>query len=153
MSTASGDAAVDLSSGRVEQRRARRRLAAAVPSITGLRLSPRGGEATLINISSNGLLAECGERVQIGSVVTVAFEGGFAPKSVQGRVARTSVASMGTNGRLRYHVGVAFNTTIDLGPEPEAEVPAEVVAAAAASAPEPESPPPPAPAPVLVNRW
>jgi PilZ domain-containing protein len=143
----------DAPSVTVEQRSAPRRLASAVPSITRLRLSPRGGEATLINISSTGLLAECGERVQIGSNATVAFEGGFSPRTVQGRVARNSVASMGANGRLRYHVGIAFNTPIDLGVEPAPEVPAVAAAPPPEPVPEP-APPPPAAAPqILVNRW
>jgi len=145
-----------------ENRAAARRPASSVPTITGMRISPRGADAVLINISATGLLAECAERVQTGSNVTVVFEGGFTPRSVEGRVVRNSVSSM-ANGRLRYHVGIAFNKPIvleDLPPEPvrEAEAapaavpePAPVVVApvAAIAAPAPA----PAPPPLLRNRW
>jgi PilZ domain len=97
-----------------EQRVSARRPAAAVPSITGLRLAPHGIEATLVNISVSGLLAECPDRMKPGTAVTVVFEGTFVPRSVDARVARTSVASMGSDGRLRYHIGMAFSTAITL---------------------------------------
>jgi hypothetical protein len=100
-----------------ENRNAPRRPAAAVPSITGLRISPHGVEATLINISVSGVLAECGERLKPGSAVTVVFEGTFVPRTIEGRVARNSVSAMGKDGRLRYHVGISFTAPIDLGPD------------------------------------
>lgn len=131
----------------VDLRSASRHPASAVPAITGLRISPHGVEAKLVNISENGLLAECGERLKPGSAVTVVFEGTFAPRSMEGRVARNSVSSMGRDGRLRYHVGIAFTRTIDLGivPEPEPEPaavphPAAEPHAVAASAAEPAQP-------------
>jgi hypothetical protein len=115
-----------------------------MPSITGLRISPHGAEATLINISTSGLLAECGERLQPGSSITVIVEGGFTPQSIAGRVARNSVSSMAPNGRLRYHVGICFNAPIDLGEEPVTE-PSAVEPAVHAS---------PLPAAVVIrNRW
>lgn len=104
-------------SGGEENRDAPRRLASAVPSITGLRISPHGVEASLVNISESGVLAECGERLKPGSAVTVVFEGTFTPRSVEGRVARNTVSSMGKDGRLRYHVGIAFTKHISLGPD------------------------------------
>jgi hypothetical protein len=92
-----------------------------VPAITGLRFSPHGVEATLINISTSGILVECGERLKAGSAVTVVFEGTFSPRTAEGRVARNSVSAMGRDGRLRYHVGLAFTKEIPLEPfEPEA---------------------------------
>jgi len=103
-----------------ENREAPRRPASAVPTITGLRLSPHGVEATLVNISNSGVLAECGERLKPGSLVTVVFEGTFTPRSVESRVARNTVASMGKDGRLRYHVGIAFTKPINLGPDDSA---------------------------------
>jgi len=123
--------------------------ASAVPAITGLRISPHGVEATLVNISETGVLAECGERLKPGSAVTVVFEGTFVPRSMEGRVARNSVSSMGRDGRLRYHVGISFGRAIDLGivpepppaPEPVPE-PAPVATAASVS---PSSDAPPAP--------
>jgi PilZ domain len=127
-------------SGGEENREAPRRPASAVPAITGVRISPHGVEATLVNISESGVLTECGERLKPGSAVTVVFEGTFTPRSVEGRVARNTVSSMGKDGRLRYHVGIAFTKTISLGPDESAP-----------GNPEPEGP-------VLVqptarNRW
>jgi hypothetical protein len=111
-----------------EARSARRYPASAVPSITGLRISPHGVEATLVNISMTGVLAECGERLKPGSLLTVNFEGTFEPRTAEGRVARVSVASMGPNGRLRYHVGISFSNPIPLDailaqPSPPAAAP------------------------------
>jgi hypothetical protein len=101
-----------------ENREAPRRPASAVPSITGVRISPHGVEAVLVNISETGVLTECGERLKPGSVVTVVFEGTFVPRSVEGRVARNTVSSMGKDGRLRYHVGISFTKPIQLGADP-----------------------------------
>jgi hypothetical protein len=101
-----------------ENREAPRRPASAVPSITGVRISPHGVEAVLVDISETGVLTECGERLKPGSVVTVVFEGTFVPRSVEGRVARNTVSSMGKDGRLRYHVGVSFTKPIQLGADP-----------------------------------
>ena len=128
-----------------ENREAARRPASAVPSITGVRISPHGVEATLVNISEGGVLTECGERLKPGSTVTVVFEGTFVPRTVEGRVARTTVSAMGKDGRLRYHVGIAFTKPIELGP------PGEGAPAPAASTPANDGP-------VLVprvvrNRW
>jgi hypothetical protein len=91
-----------------------RRPAAAVPSITGLRLSPLGGDASLVNISETGLLAECTVRLKVGSATRVLLEGAFSPSSVSGRVARCEVNAMGQDGVLRYHVGIEFNSPIAL---------------------------------------
>jgi hypothetical protein len=130
------------SSGGEENRDTPRRAASAVPSITGLRISPHGVEATLVNISESGVLAECGERLKPGSAVTVVFEGTFTPRSVEGRVARNTVSSMGKDGRLRYHVGIAFTKRISLGPDP------------ADSAPEkPQAEGPVLAQPQACNRW
>src|SRR5690349_8621731 len=109
-----------------DNRKAVRRAASAVPEITGLRISPHGVEARLVNISESGCLAECGERLKPGSSVTVVFEGSFTPRTMEGRVARNSVSSMGADGRLRYHVGISFGRPIQL-PElpPQETAPAE----------------------------
>jgi hypothetical protein len=141
----------------VEDRGAPRGPASAVPSITGVRLSPHGGDCVLVNISATGLLADCGERVQTGSSVTVNFEGTFTPRSVQGKVIRSSVSSMAM-GKLRYHVGIAFNSGIkipELEPRAEAAAAAPASGSAAAGAPghsradRPETPAPGG----AVNRW
>ena len=136
--------------GKAEHRSAQRLPASAVPSITGLRIPAHGGEATLINISASGLLAECGERLQLGYRVTVLVEGTFAPRLIRGKVARSSVATLGSNGLLRYHVGIAFDAPIALNHPVAAESAPDPVA------PEPSEPPPPIPTParpVIRNRW
>lgn len=111
-----------MSSEPAEDLRAAARLpASAVPAITGLRI--QGQKATLINISETGLLAECGERQMPGNRLTVMVEGAFAPATMRCRVTRTSVAALGSDGKLRYHVGVQFDSRITL------DVPAPAVPA------------------------
>jgi len=110
------------------EKRPHRRPAASVPSITGLRFKPHGIDATLVDISETGLLAECAERLKPGTSVTVLFEGMMAFRSVTGRVARSFVSTMGADCRLRYQVGIAFNDPIviddDITPvEPENTAP------------------------------
>jgi hypothetical protein len=154
-------------SGGIEKRNAPRYSAADVPSITGLRLSPHGAEATLVNLSTTGLLAECAVRLKTGSTVTVQIEGTFTPSTVQGRVARCSVARVSSGGTLLYHVGLAFSEAIPLPPELErvSAVTTEPPAPAAAMTETPEAAagdgaapsPVPSPAehvrPTLRNRW
>ena len=132
-----------------------RREASQLPAVT-VRFSPHGTPATLINISPNGLLAECPIRLSVGAPVTVQFEGALPVSSVVSRVARCSVSSIGPDGVLRYHVGLAFNTPITLE-DPQAP-PAPVVADTVdVAAPSPAPVPAPAVAeatrPVLQNRW
>jgi len=126
--------------GGIERRAATRYPASLVPSITGLRMSPHGADAVLVNISETGLLAECTERLQTGSQVTVNFEGDFTRGSIGGQVVRVLVAAMANDGRLRYHIGIAFDSRIVLEGLP---MPSAKPAAAA-----------PAPAePAVRNRW
>jgi PilZ domain len=133
----------------VDHSNAPRRAAAEVPSITGLRLSPHGTEAALVNISETGLLAECRIRLMIGSRVQVLFEGGFTPTSSAGCVARCEVAAMGRDGALLYHIGIEFDAVIALGPP--AMPPAPVDAVPEADMPLPV---PPVVEPQIVhNRW
>jgi hypothetical protein len=98
----------------IENRSAARYSAALVPSIAAVRISPHGADATLLNISTRGVLVECTSRFRLGTAVTVVFEGTFSPSSVAGRVARISVSTMSANGVLRYHVGVEFGAPIAL---------------------------------------
>lgn len=135
-----------------EKRSAPRRPALHVPSITGLRLSPHGAEAKLVDISTTGLLAECTSRLKVGSSVAVLFEGGFAASSVVGRIARCAVASMGRDGVLRYHVGISFNKPIVLEPESESAGARSSAEAAPIESAVPDLVPAPAP-PVVRNRW
>lgn len=126
-------------------RSSRRWPSAMVPSITGLRFSPQGVTATLVNISETGLLADCSERLKPGTVLTVIFEGAQKLKSVPGRVARANVSSMDADRHLHYHVGIVFSRAIPLDEE--------MGTVEAPAAPEPE-PPSVAAVPRLVrNRW
>jgi hypothetical protein len=128
-----------------EHRGSPRLPASAVPLIRGLTFSPFGAEATLINISATGLLAECGAPLKNGNVVKAVFEGAFAPRPVEGRVVRTCVVSMAPDG-VRYSIGVAFKTPIDLGVEvaPQSHGDSRPAPVAVADLPEPAD---------LVNRW
>jgi hypothetical protein len=119
-----------------EHRAVPRSDASLVPAITGLRFAPRGADARLLNISTTGLLAECGVQLRLGSAVPVLFEGAFSPKAVDGRVMRSSVVKLDKSGGLRYQVGIAFRQSIPLDSirEPGARTdpaPADTVAAPA----------------------
>jgi hypothetical protein len=126
-----------------ENRGSPRRPASAVPSITALTLS--GAQATLINISATGLLAECKAPLKNGTSVKVALEGTFALPSIEGRVVRTSVVSMTASGLL-YCVAISFRASIDLdaGATPQSQPDAIATLVAAADMPAPS---------LLVNRW
>ena len=134
-----------------EKRSAPRFPASQVPSITGLRLSPHGAEAKLVDISTTGLLAECTSRLKVGSSVAVLFEGQFTIPSIVGRIARCSVAAMGRDGVLRYHVGISFNKPIVL--DIAAPEPPPVQATAAAVPVETAAQPPALVAATVRNRW
>ena len=112
-----------------------RRPASAVPSIKGLRISPPGFKATLVDISASGLLAEWGVALKIGQAVTVNFEGTFSPQSLGAEVVRSAVASM-TSAGVRYHVGLTFTAPIAFEdkPPPPPETSAEDDAVQAAVA-------------------
>ena len=92
---------------------ARRLAAADIPAIQGLRISPHGSDAVLVNISNRGLLAECRTAPRRGLGVTAHFVGAFTPASVRGHVVRTAVARMTEDG-IRYHVGIAFDEPISI---------------------------------------
>ena len=141
----------------VEARSAARVPASAVPTIKGVRLSPHGTEATLLNISASGCLVECTSRIRLGTAVTTVFEGTFSPSTIEGRVARSSVANVSKKGVLQYHIGIAFNSRIAIG-EPIAVKPAPAVEPAPAAAnlqpgatSQAEAAAPAVP--VLTNRW
>src|SRR3954462_13703383 len=149
----------------IEKRNAPRYPASLVPGITKLRLSPHGAEATLVNISTTGLLAECAVRLKTGSTVIVQFEGTFTPATVQGRVARCAVSRVGDTGTLIYHVGLAFAQPIPL-PELEQmaaafDAPSPAALPQTAAPAETQAPAPvavPAPSaederPAVRNRW
>ena len=120
-----------------------RQPASAIPSITGLTLSPYGAEATLVNISATGLLAESRMPLKIGNFVKVLFEGALAPQPVAGRVVRICVASMTSSG-VRYNIGIAFKAAIDLDLSSQSRSDSKPVLVAAPDPQEPSE---------LVNRW
>jgi hypothetical protein len=128
----------------IENRRSPRRAASVVPSITGVRLSPVGGEAVLVNISATGVLVRCMTRLRPETAVNVVFEGGFSPGSVPGRIVRSVVAQIDSSGKLWFDLGITFRKAIAFD-----DVPGPVEAPVPAPAPQA--------APVvtvpLVNRW
>jgi len=136
-----------------DHRGAPRQPSSAVPSISSLTLSPYGAVATLVNISTSGLLAESGVPLKIGNFVKVLFEGSLAPPPAEGRVVRICVASMAASG-VRYNIGIAFKVPIDLvfkvpidadgEASPQGRADSRPAAVEAANQPEPS---------VLVNRW
>jgi hypothetical protein len=119
--------------------------ASLVPSVQGMRLSPPDTEVTLVNISATGALVQCDHRFTTGSDVMVAFVGTLEPSSVPGRIVRCAVASIGEDGLLKYHVGVAFRRRIELD-----EAPMLAVRHPAASR---QGPSPAPPSAGLRNRW
>jgi PilZ domain len=131
----------------VEGRNAPRLLASEVPSITSIRLRPFGADATLVNISASGVLVECVTRLRLGTSVTVVFDGTFSPATAEGRVARSTVATVSKNGVLRYHVGIAFRNPIPLDVVVTAPPPVAKVEAA------PPSPSVPLVESGPINRW
>jgi len=96
----------------MNERASRRHLAASFPEIRGVRLAPLGGDATLVNLSSTGVLVECASRVSVGTALTVTFEGTFTPSSVVSRVTRCEVSGIAGDGSLRFHLGMAFDRRI-----------------------------------------
>ena len=126
-----------------ERRTATRHPASVISSIAGVHLSPGGGEATLVNISSTGALVRCATKLLPGTPVTLVFDGAFTPASVKGKVVRCLVADIGRPAGLSYHIGIAFNDAILLEEEPiETLQPAEAIQPTASAS-----------ASVLVNRW
>jgi PilZ domain len=126
-----------------ERRIAQRHPASVVPSIKGVRLSPTGGDASLVNISTTGVLVKCRTRLLPATAVTVVFEGTSALGSVKSKVVRCLVADIDASG-MSYLIGIAFNAPVaDVSgaptPEPKAAAPQP-----AAVQPVPAEP---------VNRW
>ena len=85
--------------------------ASAVPSITGLRLSP-GGAVDLVNISCSGMLVEGNMRFAPGTRVTATFEGSFEPEQIDGAVVRCQVSSI-SGGTVRYQFAIQFDQRLD----------------------------------------
>jgi hypothetical protein len=135
----------------MDERPARRYPASAFPEIRGVRLTPLGATAALVNLSASGILVECGSRAVADTAMTVHFDGSFSPASIESRVVRCEVAGIAPDGSLRYHIGLAFSGRITLPVAAQDEVaecaaaPSAPLVAAAAVAAEGS--------PVLRNRW
>jgi hypothetical protein len=97
-----------------ERRTAERLLASLIPSITGMRLSPIGGDASLVNISTGGILWKANVRLMPGTMVTITLHRTAGPLPVAGRVVHCMVADIDAEGVLWYHVGAAFSQAITL---------------------------------------
>jgi len=117
---------------------------ALVPHIERVRLLPLGVEASIVNISVNGVLVACRKKLGAGMAIRVVFEGNGVPPAASGKVARSLVASIGQGGEVWYHVGIAFDQPIDLE-SPETGTPG-----ASASG---ESSPDNSTVPKFINRW
>jgi hypothetical protein len=120
--------------------------ASAVPTITGVRLSP-GDAVDLVNISRSGMLVEGRTRFVPGTFVSTFFDGGFKPAQAKGKVVRCQVSSI-VGGALQYQSAIQFHSLldVDLGGIAAARPVATAEAAAA-------SPPADSPRRTLANRW
>ena len=155
MADSKADAAVAESSRRVDPRYP----AAAIPAITGMRLSP-GETVSLVNISASGVLVEGKTRFVPGTRVTVHFEGTIKPNQMKARVIRCQVSAIGGGGSLQYQSAIAFEGRMDLPVEESALPVVGMPAPIEEPAPPPKkgkaaaAAPPPAPAQTRVyNRW
>jgi hypothetical protein len=90
-----------------------------VRDITGVRFLPDRAPAALVNMSQTGLLVESTVRQRVGSQIALAFEGGFEPDAVTGRVVRCEVAEMRPDGVLQYHTAVEFDFSLEFDDEAE----------------------------------
>jgi PilZ domain len=148
------DEVVETGTGTDNRRIDQRLPAAAVPTITALKLSP-GDYVDLVNISQSGVLVEGKTRFVPGTRVTVSFEGGFTPTQIRAKVVRCQVAAI-AGGALRYQSGIVFDQRIEL---PEANPPQEEPAAGLEASAAPPAPAlaeqvlEAAAAPRIVNRW
>jgi hypothetical protein len=115
-------------------------------------LAPPGVAATLVNLSASGILVECASRQAPGRSVTVHFAGIFSPSSIESRVVRCEVAGIAPDGSLRYHLGLAFDTSIAL-PERDDDNRFDGRAAALSAPPLLAAAAEAVAAPVLRNRW
>ena len=132
-------------------RPARRYPALAFPEIRAVRLAPIGAAGTLVNLSATGVLVECATRAVPGTPLTVQFDGTFLPASIESRVIRCEVVGIASDGSLRFHIGLAFETRIALRLDAEEAVEQD-------PAPPSDTPPQAAPAPAAAsaiprNRW
>jgi hypothetical protein len=130
------------------ERPPRRYPASAFPEIQGIRMGMLGGLAALVNLSKTGVLVESSTRLVPGTTLTLFFKGAFTPASMESRVVRIEVAGIAQDGSLRFHVGLAFNSAIELPPGLDVDAGEPDVAPLL-----PENAPDADETPALRNRW
>ena len=95
-----------------DRRRARRRAASDVPWLWSVKVTG-ASQASIVDISSSGILLETTSRLGDGSTVDLQLVGQDTNLSVAARMVRSQIASVDTLG-VRYRVGVAFARELDL---------------------------------------
>jgi hypothetical protein len=96
-----------------DRRGARRSARGDVPWLSAVRLS-WGVDVSLINISSRGLLVECGAKLTPGITTELHLSGPGTNLLVKVRFVRSEVAKVDGNG-VRYHAAAEFEKELDLG--------------------------------------
>jgi CheY-like chemotaxis protein len=95
-----------------DRRRARRRPAAELPGLWAVRL-PLGPEATVVDISSTGVLVETSLKLSAGSTIDMQLLGQNINVRVPARTVRSEVASVNHLG-VKYRAAAAFSQEIDI---------------------------------------
>ena len=95
-----------------DRRRASRHKAGDLPAPLRARLSA-GGDITLVDISSLGVLLETRTELTPGNIVHLQMQRGDANISVAARLVRTELARIG-GSEIKYRVAAAFAQEIDL---------------------------------------
>ena len=95
-----------------DRRRASRHKAGDLPAPLRARLSA-GGDITLVDISSLGVLLETRTELTPGNIVHLQMQGGDANISIAARLVRTELARV-SGSELKYRVAAAFAREIDL---------------------------------------
>ena len=125
-----------------------RRPASAIRAIEGLLILPMNIKATLIDISTSGLLAELDATLRVGQWVKVTFKGTFEPRCVDAQVVRSNIGGMTSTG-VRYLIGFSFKLPLPLPPLPGQPAPDGGSQANSPAGPADADPKPEA----AVNRW
>jgi hypothetical protein len=80
---------------------------AAIPAITGMRLSP-GEAVSLVKHLVQRRARRGQDALCAGTRVTVHFEGTIKPNQIKARVIRCQVSAIGGGGSLQYQSAIAF---------------------------------------------
>ncbi len=97
---------------RPERRAHRRAPSSRYPVVTGVRLRSGSG-ASLLNLSSGGLLLETAARLAPGAAVEVLLKVESAERVIRARVARCFVASIDPEGELRFKAALEFDRPLE----------------------------------------